>query len=88
MLDYANIYRNSSVQLYASQMQLNVDSDAAFLVLPKACSQIAGYFQLLDPLSQKNKHMHNGIILIEYRAIHSVVSSTVETETRGVFHNA
>ena len=36
LLDYANTYQNVFIRYYASDMQLHVDSDAAFLVLPKA----------------------------------------------------
>ena len=36
LLDYANTYKNLFVRFYASDMQLHVDTDAAFLVVPKA----------------------------------------------------
>ena len=48
LLDYANTYKNVFVRFFASDMQLQINSDAAFLVLPKARSCIAGYFCLLD----------------------------------------
>ena len=68
-------------------MQLTVDSDAAFLVLPKARSRLAGYFRLLyPPLSRKFKH--NGAILIECRAIRNVVTSAAEAKANVVYHNA
>ena len=44
ILDYAYTHQNTSLRFHASQMQLTVDSDAAFLVLQKAPSRIAGYF--------------------------------------------
>ena len=44
LLDYVNTYSNTALRFYASDMQLLVDSDAAYLVLPKARSQIVGYF--------------------------------------------
>ena len=68
-------------------MQLTVDSDAAFLVLPKARSRIADYLQILDPPSQKSKHSHNGAILIECSKVCSVITSAAEVETHGVCHN-
>ena len=68
-------------------MQLYVDSDAAFLVLPKARSRIAGYFRLLND-SKTNKYEDNGPLLIECRTICSVVTSVAEVETHGVFQNA
>ena len=35
LIDYANTYQHAYVRFYASHMQLLVDSDAAYLVLPK-----------------------------------------------------
>ena len=46
LLDYAATYPNAFVRFYASDMMLNIDSDAAYLVQPKARSRIAGYFYL------------------------------------------
>ena len=88
-MDYANTYKNVYVCFYASDMQLNVDTDAAFLVLPKACSQIVGNFQLFnDPNGNNSFNVDNGQILIECRTLRSVVTSAAESETHWVFHNA
>ena len=46
LIDYANTYQSTYVKFYAINMQLLVDSDAAYLVLPKARSRITGYFRL------------------------------------------
>ena len=89
LMDYANTYRHVFLRYYASDMQLNVDTDAAFLVLPKARSRIAGYFRLLnDPNGQKHYYIDNGPILIECKTLRTVVSSAAESETHGTFHNA
>ena len=89
LLDYANTYNNVFVRFYASDMQLYVDTDAAFLVLPKARSRIAGYFRLLNHQdSGKKFYLDNGPILIECKTLRSVVTSAAESETYGVFHNA
>ena len=53
LLDYANTYSQAYVRFYASDMQLMIDSDAAYLVLPKARSRIAGYFRLSNKPSSK-----------------------------------
>ena len=77
------------VRFYASDMQLAVNTDAVFLVLPKARSHIAGYFRLLnDPKGPRKYYVDNGPILIECRTLRSVVSSAAESETHGTFHNA
>ena len=54
-MDYIATYPDVSIRYYASDMQLHVDSDAAYLVLPKACSRFDGYFQLTNKFnSDKN----------------------------------
>lgn len=46
LLDYARTYPEVSVRYKASKMILNIETDAAYLVLPKAKSRLAGYFYL------------------------------------------
>ena len=43
LLDYSATYPTAFVRYYASAMILSIDSDAAYLVMPQACSCIAGY---------------------------------------------
>ena len=86
LMDYANTYPNVFLRYYASDMQLHIDTDAAYLVLPKAKSRIAGYYCLLN--NDTKQYDHNGAILIECRTLRNVVSSAAEVETHGVFHNA
>ena len=68
-------------------MNLEIDSDTAYLVLPKARSRIAGYFRLLD---DKNKHirtLYDSAVLVEFRTLRHVISYTAEAETNVVFQN-
>ena len=44
LLDYMATYPNSFKRFHASNMILNVDSDAAYLVALKAKSHVVGYF--------------------------------------------
>ena len=69
-------------------MQLHVDTDAAFLVLPNAQSRIAGYFRLLYHSDSPNFKPDNGPVYILCKTLRSVVTSAAESETHGVFHNA
>ena len=62
-----------------------MDSDAAYLLLPKAKSQIAGYFYLADI---KPDTSNNGPILVECKTIKHVVTSAAEAEISALFHNA
>ena len=41
MLDYVATFPNVTLRYYASNMNLHIDSDAAYLVAPKAKSRIA-----------------------------------------------
>ena len=87
LMDYANTYKHAKIRFYASDMVLEVDSDAAYLVMPKARSRYAGYFRLLDDQQKVNRSVHNGAILIECKTIKNVVTSAAEAETKGVFNN-
>ena len=87
LLDYANIYPDVFIYFYASDMQLHVDTDAAFLVLPNARSYIAGYFCLIHHTDSPNYKPDNGPIYILCKTLQSVVTSAAESETHGVFHN-
>jgi hypothetical protein len=85
LLDYAATYPNAKIRYYASDMQLQVDSDAAYLVLPQAKSRYAGYFYLGSSHSTNGKL--NGAILVPCKSIRSVVASAAEAETGGLFYN-
>ncbi len=71
-------------------MILHVDTDAAYLVLPKARSQVGGYFYLSNcmPDYTQGTPMPNGCILVECQGLRNVISSATEAETGGTFHNA
>ena len=88
LIDY---YPNAKIRYHASDMALHVDSDAAYLVLPKARSRIAGYFYLSKActitITITKSPAINGSILVEYKVLRHVVSSATEAETGGLFHN-
>ena len=46
LLDYVSWHPNATIFYHESDMVLNVDSDAAYLVLPRARSRLAGHFFL------------------------------------------
>ena len=87
-MDYANSYKQAKVRFYASDMILEIDSDASYLVLPKARSRYAGYFRFLNHKDTQDRCQHNGAILIECKTIRHVVTSAAEAEMKGVFQNA
>ena len=87
-MDYVHTYPNSYIRYKASDMILHIDSDAAYLVAPKARSRVAGYFHLSDNPSKSSKPILNGAIHVECKTLRHVVSSAAEAETAGVYHNA
>jgi len=89
LLDYSPTYRNPKIRVYASNMILYADSDAAYLVLPKAHSRIAGYYlsSKQPPLPHKSHPPLNGLIWIECCTLPLTVASVAETETDGLFIN-
>ena len=46
LMDYAHIHPNAVIRYHTSDMRLYIDSDAAYLVMPKERSRGAGYFYL------------------------------------------
>ena len=86
LFNYAATYPNTSLCLCAYDMILHIDSNAAYLVLPKAYSCIAGYFHLASTtLSMPTHSNDNGAILIECKGLQHVVSSAAEAETYAIF---
>ena len=88
LMDYVYTYPNTFIRYYASDMVLHIDSDAAYLVAPKARSRVAGYFHLSNHPNNKSKNTLNGAVHVECKTLRHVVSSAAEAETAGVFHNA
>ena len=71
-------------------MTLNVESDAAYLFMPVACSCIYGNYCLSDhPTNPTNPSYvnPNGPILTKFKTLLHVVRSKSEAETRGLFIN-
>ena len=87
-MDYVATYPDAYIRYHASDMILNVDSDAAYLVLPKAKSRIVGFFQLTDNVQNTKAPHRNGPLLVECKTIKHVVTSAAEAETSALFHNA
>ena len=84
LLDHLNTYKNAKVRFNRSDMLLHVDSDAAYLVAPKAKSCIAEYFYCSNntPAPPLNGPLH-----VECKVLQHVVTSPAEAETVGLFYN-
>ena len=89
LLDYLSTYPDAKIRYTKSDMILHLDSDAAYLVAPKARSRVAGYFycgQHYNKNITPNTAL-NGPIHIECKTLKHVVASAAEAETAGLFHN-
>ena len=64
-LNYAATYPHVKLRFHASDMILQVDSDATYLVLHKSRSRIADYFRLDTKLKNTRQQHPNGVLLIE-----------------------
>ena len=88
LMDYVNTYPDSFLRYKASDMVLHIDSDAAYLVAPKARSRVAGYFHFAEHPSKTKLPSLNAAIHVECKTLRHVVSSAAEAEVAGVYHNA
>ena len=89
MMDYLHTFPNAKLRFYADDMQLHIESDAAYLVIPGARSRAAGHFYL-SAQNKPNKTYagrFNAPIHTECRTIKNVVSSAAEAECVALFHN-
>jgi len=88
LLDYCHTYQDTIIRYYASDMVLHIDSDAAYLVAPKARSRISGFYKLSTHPSLCQTPPRNGPIFVECKTLRQVVSSAAEAETAAIFYNA
>ena len=68
-------------------MQLNIDTDAAYIVSLKSCSINAGFYHTTNTPHKSDRYFRNGEILVECKTLRYVVASSAEAEVCGVLHN-
>ena len=90
LMDFLSWHPNGKIRYYAGNMQLAVDSDAAYLVVPGAKSRYAGHFYLesFPNRLNYNKSPSNGAVHTECKILKNIVCSAAEAECGGLFHNA
>jgi hypothetical protein len=86
LLDYCATHPDAEVRFHASDMVLQVSSDASYLSEPEARSRTGGHFYLGN--NDKRQQQINGPILCSYGIIKHVMSSAVEAEIGSIFSNA
>ena len=85
LMDYLHDYPDGVLRYYASDMILQMEADAAYLVLPQARSRAAAWFiPGNDPISHPSP-MSNAPIYVMCNTIKNVMSSAAEAETGGIY---
>jgi hypothetical protein len=87
LLNYCAIHLEAKLRYHASDMILNIHSDASYLSEREAKSRSGGFFNLVSNVTSKNK-LANGAILIISTILKHVMSSAAEAEIGLVFLNA
>ena len=85
LLDYLHFHPAAVLRYHASNMILQVEADAAYLVLPQARSRAAAWFILGSDPSAPPSHLTNAPIHIMCNTLKNVVASAAEAETGGLF---
>ena len=85
-LNYCATYPDSTITYYASDMIIRCDSDAAYLVAPKARSRAGGYIFLGN--ADSNTQIINAPIMVIATILKMVVSSAAEAEVAALYHCA
>ncbi len=86
-LDYMWTHPDAIIQYCASDMILNVHSDASYLSAPKACSRAGGYFFLGSIPQDGDPIEQNGALHITCAIVKLVAASTAEAELGALFLN-
>ena len=84
-LDYVTTHPDAILTFSASNMVLNVHSDASYLCEPKAKSRAGGHFFLSDDAADPRD---NGAVLNVASILKSVMSSAAEAEIGALFLNS
>jgi hypothetical protein len=90
LLDYAATYPLAILQYNVSDMALNIDTNAAYLVLPNTRSCYTGHNILSNTPPRaptKPTPTPNGAILTVCKTIRGVMTSAAEAEIGGVYGN-
>ena len=87
MLNYLATHDDAKVRFYASDMVLNIHSDASYLTEPRARSRLAGYFFLGSVPVKGQEIKMNGNIFVACGILKIVVASAAEAELGALFLN-
>ena len=87
LLDYLHTHKDATIRYVASDMVLNIHSDASYLSEPKARSRLGGTY-FLGSLPQNGKPIQlNGPVQVHASVCKFVVASAAEAELGALFYN-
>ena len=87
-IDYLYTHPNAKLRFHKSDMQLHIESDAAYLVSPGAKSTTSGYFHISNSVYNNSPPpLIYAPVQVECQLLKHVVTSAEEAETGTVFHN-
>ena len=84
LLDYVATHSNAGIRYVASDMILNLHSDASYLSEPKSKSRAGGHFWLGN---KGDEDFNTGAIVTLSSVIKHVMSSAYESELAALFYN-
>jgi hypothetical protein len=85
MVDYLATHPDATIRYHASDMALNIHSDAYYLLVSNARSRLGGLFFLGNKFPEQETL--NGSILSVAAVIKNFVASAAESEAVACFHN-
>ena len=83
LMDYLHTHPDAVIQFHASEMIIYIEYDAAYLVLPQACSRVSSIFYLSN--ATPGRPLLNRAIQVICKTLKNVVSSAAKAETGGIF---
>ena len=87
LLDYLHTHKDATIRYVASNMVLNIHSDASYLSEPRARSRLGGTFFLGCMPTDTEPIQLNGPILTIANIYKFVVASAAEAELGALFYN-
>ncbi len=87
LLDYLSGHLNATVRFHASDMILNIHSDASYLSEEKACSRECGHYYMGWMPKDGEPIRLNGAFHVSMRILRFVVASAAKAELGALYHN-
>jgi hypothetical protein len=88
LMNYCTTYPNTTLRYHASDMILNIHSDAGHLNEPEARSRAGVYYFFMSSKPKKGEQQHNIPLLTLSIILRMVVASAAEAEIGALFLNA